>query len=266
MGEELSGRGAGSGRAGGARRRVVTVNGVVGVLARRGGRWVLANDAEVRVVEALRGYGGARERLLALAATLDAGLVAGSQLRRLNRLLGEIASRVACLVWVPDELLGAVAYACACWDHPAGGPWLGWALSARLDGALVRVWLPGPGWQSIGWRDCLADRGFGRETHWISEMPAGFWDLLGSDRSRGLADIAAASDPDTSPRVLVELAEGDRWRSELLDLVASHPRIPKGLLEEMASDPLAVPQVQMRVRAEPQRGTAGAGPAGVQRR
>ena len=140
-----------------------------------------------------------------------------------------------------------MAYACACWDHPAGGPWLSWALSARLDGALVRVWLPGPGWQSIGWRDCLADRGFGRETHWISELPAGFGICWG--------------------RIARGVSQTSRWR-----LTPKHRRgcwwswpavtggapscwiwwrriraIPKGLLEEMALDPLALPQVQMRV-------------------
>ena len=66
-----------------------------------------------------------------LAATLDAGMVDGSQLRRLNRLLGEIAHQTACLVRVPPEWLGAVAYACAWWGSHQAHEWLRWALSAH---------------------------------------------------------------------------------------------------------------------------------------
>ena len=123
MGEGLSSRAVVSDagdrdrRAGRARRRVVTVDDVVGVLAQRGGRWVLANDLEVRVFEALRGFGGARGRLLALAATLDAGLADGARLRRVSRVLDEITVWSPYRVRVADELLGAVGYACAHWDH-----------------------------------------------------------------------------------------------------------------------------------------------------
>ena len=104
---------------------------------------------------------GARGRLLALAAALDAGAVQGGDLRRLSRLLGEMASGVPCLVRVPGHLLGAVAYACAFWDSAAGWRWLGWALSARLDANLVRDWMPGPGRES---RDAASGQLHGR--HW----------------------------------------------------------------------------------------------------
>ena len=233
--------------AGQTRRRRVTVGGVVGVLAWRGGRWVLANDLEVRVLEALRGSGDARGRLLALVATLDAGMIDGSQLRRLSCVLGEIGRGTPCLVRVPGELLGAVAYACASWDSPFGGQWLRWALSAQLDAGLVRMGLAGPGWESRHWQGCLDDDGFGRETHWISEMPERFWELLGSHDRGGLGDIAAACDPATLPKVLWELSERPRWRNELLDLVASHPRAPKALLAKVGNDAFAGEGLHFRV-------------------
>lgn len=229
------------------RRRRVTVDGVVGVLAQRDGRWVLANDAEVRVVEALRGFGGSRERLLALAATLDAGLVQGSQLRRLSGLLGEIARGTPHWVYVPSEMLAAVAYACACWDNHAAGRWLGWSLSAQLDSGLVREWLPGPGWESLQWQHGLVDRGFGRETYWVCEMPEGFWGRLGSHCYSSLGDIAVACDPDTPSRVLCEMVERTRLNGELLDVVASHPRAPKHLLTQMAFGPFGPSLLQKRV-------------------
>ena len=231
-----SGAGVDSGQKGAARRRVVTVEGACGVFVRRGCRWVLGNEAELRMLEALGGSEGARSRLLALAAALDAGAVGGRDLQRLSRLLGEIASGVSCLVRVPGHMLGAVAYACAFWDSAAGWGWLGWALSARLDANLVRDWMPGPGWESLHWQDQMLEAGFGREVHWISEMPEGFWQRLGSHPSPGLRDAVVASDPDTSGRVLAELAGRDGLGFRLLDLVASHPRTPKRVLEEITSD------------------------------
>ena len=45
--------------------------------------------------------------------------------------------------------------------------------SARLDANLVRDWMPGPGRESLDWQDQLLEAGFGREVHWISEMPGG---------------------------------------------------------------------------------------------
>ena len=238
---------AAGGRSEKTRRRRVTVDGVVGVLALRDGRWVLANDAEVRIVEALRGYGASRVRLLALAATLNAGMIDGSQLRRLNRLLGEIARGTPQRLYVPAEMLAAVAYTCACWDNHAAGGWLRWSLSAQLDSGLVRGWLPGPGCESLRDYNRLADGGFGRETHWICEMPESFWDRLGSHFYRALGDIAVVCDPDTAPKVLREMAERARGQGELLDLVASHPRTPKHLLTEMAFDPLGPFQTSKRV-------------------
>ena len=233
-------------RAGIARRRRVTVDGVVGVLALRDGRWVLANDLEVRVLEALGSGVGARSRLLALAATLNAGMIDGSQLRRLNRLLDEIADKLVCFVRVPGEWMAPVAYACAWWDDSRGVGWLGWALSAQLDSGLAQMGLAGPGVQSLTWAGRLAGRGFGRDTHWITEMPQGFWDRLES-RGDDLADVAAACDPSTPATRLVELSQTGQRSWELLDLVLSHPRCPEAVLRNIGSDPRAGPTACRRV-------------------
>lgn len=235
------------GRASSPARRRVTVDGVVGMLAVRGGRWVLANDLEVRILEALGGSVGARERLLALAATLDAAMIEGSQLRRLARLLDEIAHSMPCLVYVPGELMGAVTYACACWDDPCGGRWIRWALSAQLDPGLVQMGLPGPGLESLTWRGSLSCGGFGRDTHWIGEMPQEFWDRLESRHDDDLADVAAACDPNVSPKRLAELAEAGRGHWELMDLVVSNPRCPKRVLREIGSSPTAGGSLHRRV-------------------
>ena len=83
-----SGAGVDSGQKAAARRRVVTVEGACGVFVRRGGRWVLGNEAELRMLEALGGSEGARGRLLALAAALDAGVVQGRDLQRFEPFVG----------------------------------------------------------------------------------------------------------------------------------------------------------------------------------
>ena len=154
---------------------------VQGVLALGESGWVVENDSEVRLWEALSDERGARTRLEALAAVLDAGLAPGRLLSRVNSRLSAIAGvddpDKVCLVPVAGELLGPVAYACACLENEWSWRWLAWALSARLDSNLVRGVLSGPGWQSMRWR--LRDRGFDRDTHWISEMPQSFWDRLG---------------------------------------------------------------------------------------
>ena len=227
------------GPSGGARRRRVTVDGVVGVLALRDGRWVLANDLEVRVLEVLRSRVGARDQLLALAATLNAGMIDGSQLRRLNRLLDEIAGETACLVRVPGDWMAPVAYACAFWNDPLVVGWLAWALSAQLDSGLVQTGLTGPGLLSLTHARRLAGGGFGRDTHWITEMPQEFWDRLKSRRDDGLADVAAACDPSTPAARLAELVETGKRGWELLDLLLSHPRCSEAVLRNIGTDPRA---------------------------
>ena len=161
------------------RRRVVSVGAVRGVLVWRGGRWVVDNDSEVRLLEALRAERGARARLWALAAALDAGVVGAGDLRRLNGRLSVIAAleRPEDLwrVRVPGDLLGAVAYVCVCVSDELLSRWLGFVLAARLDPNLVRGLLPGPGWVSWDVSHRRRWETFGRDVHWISELPESFW-------------------------------------------------------------------------------------------
>ena len=76
----------------------------------------------------------------------------------------------------PKPAAARVAYACACLKDERSWRWLAWALSTRLDANLVRGVMWGPGWQSRHIRG--HDRGFDRDTHWLSEMPRSFWDRL----------------------------------------------------------------------------------------
>ena len=211
------------------------MDGAVGVLQRREGCWVLSNDDELRVLEALGGSATARGRLWAVAAALDAEMVHADDAQRLCRLLGRIASEEPQLVRVPDDLWGSVAYACVCWDHEAGPGWLMWALSARLDANLVRDWLPGPGWGAQAREHEMPERGFGRPTGWIFEMPEGFWHTLGSHHSEDLRLAAVASDPLTPRRVLAELADREGLSQVVLELVASHPNTSKTALEQIGT-------------------------------
>ena len=217
-------------------RRTVSVGGVQGVLVLRGGRWVLDNDSEVRLWEALSGERGARTRLLALLAVLDAGLAPGRLLSRVNSRLSAIAGvddpdRV-CLVPVAGELLGPVAYACACLADERSWRWLAWALSARLDANLLRGVMWGPGWQSMHCR--RHDRGFDRDTHWMSEMPQSFWDRLSAHAEQQLRMVALASDPTARRGVLKDLAHQPAAGNEVWDLVASNPRTPNKALAHLA--------------------------------
>ena len=75
------------------RSRVVCVGAVRGVLV-SGGRWVVDNESEVRLLGALRGERGALAQLRGLAAVLDEGLVEVRDLRWLNGRLSAIAALV----------------------------------------------------------------------------------------------------------------------------------------------------------------------------
>ena len=217
------------------RRRTVRVGGVHGVLVLRGGRWVVDNDTEVQVWEALSAEAGARTRLWALAAVLDAGLAPGRVLPRLNGRLSAIAAvsvpEEVCRVPVADELMGPVAYACACVEDETSWRWLVWALSARLGINLRWERVGGPGWQSMWYQ--LRDWGFDRETHWISEMPQSFWDRLSAHPDRRLRDAAAASDPSARRGVLNDLAHRTDSVIEVWDLVACNPNTPAKALAHL---------------------------------
>ena len=220
-----------SGRRG---RRVVSVG--VLTLGERG--WVVANDVEVRLLEALRGERVARNRLWALAAGLDASVVDAADLRRLN---GRLAAITAVAepeelwdVWVDVGLMAAVAYVCVCVNDVLLSRWLGFALAVRLDANLVRGLLPGPGWVSWDAPHRLRSVTFDRDVHWISELPESFWVRLTAHSDKRLRAVAVASDPSSKPTVLEKLVDEHRREFEVLDLVASNPRTPTRVLRSLA--------------------------------
>ncbi len=242
------------------RRRVVSVGAVRGVLALRGGRWVVDNDSEVRLLEALRGERGARDRLWALVAALDAGVVEAGDLRRLNGRLSVIAAlerpEEVWRVRVPRDLLGAVAYVCVCVREEMLLRWLGYALAARLDANLVWGLLPGPGWASWDVPHGRRWETFGRDVHWISELPESFWSRLGAHSDERLRAVAVASDPAARPKVLENLIDEHLGVPEVLDLVASHPRTPTRALRRVALRSWTRARPDLRV-AQNRRATAG---------
>ena len=164
-------------------RRVVHCDGIRGVLEQREGRWLVQNEQEVRLTAALGGSGRAFERLRALAATLDAGLVDRANLTWLNKRLRAIAdAENMSRVWVTDDLLPAVAFACSLLPATNGSRWLAWALSARLEANLSRIYLPGPGWCTITAYPKPQPWGFGREIRWLDAMPKTFWERVDARR------------------------------------------------------------------------------------
>ena len=241
-------------------RRAVSVGAVGGVLAQRGGRWVVDNDSEVQLLEALRGESGARDRLWALAATLDAGVVEAGHLRRLNgRLSAIVAVERPEDLWrvrVPGNLLGAAAYVCVCANEEMLSRWLGFALAARLGANLVRGLLPGPGW--VAWNVPHRRRwvAWDRDQHWIAELPESFWSRLAAHKDERLRAAAAASDPAAQPRVLERLADEHREVPEVVDLVASNPKTPTRVLRRCGQVSWGWPRTDLRV-AQNRSATAG---------
>ena len=218
------------------------------------------NDAEVRLLEALRGERGARARLWALVAALDAGVVEAGDLRRLMGRLSVIAAlerpEEVWRVRVPGDLLGAVAYVCVCVNEEMLLRWLGYALAARLDGNLLRGLLPGPGWASWDVSHGRRWETFGRDVHWISELPESFWSRLAAHSDERLRAVAVASDPAARPKVLETLIDEHLGVPEVLDLVASHPRTPSRALRRVALRSWGRSQPEMRV-AQNRSATAG---------
>ena len=232
-------------------RRVVSVGAVGGVLARRGGCWGVDNDSEVQVLEALRGERGARDRLWALAAALDAGVVEAAHLRRLNGRLSAIAAaerpEELWRVRVPGDLKGAAAYVCVCSNDEMLSRWLEFELAARLESNLVQGLLPGAGWVSLNVPHRRRWETWDRYGHWIGELPEGFWSRLATHRDARLRAAGAASDPATGPRVLERLADEHRQVPEVLDLVACNPRTPTRVLRRLWRGSCGWPRTDLRV-------------------
>ena len=220
------------------RRRVVSVGAVRGVLTLGEQGWVVANDAEVRLLEALRAERVARNRLWAMAAALNAGVVDAADLRRLNGRLSAITAveqpEELWRVWVDEDLMEAVTYVCVCVNEELLSRWLGFAMAARLDGNLLRGWLPGPGWVSWDVPHRRRWDTFDRDVHWISELPESFWSRLEAHSDERLRLVAVASDPASRPTVLEKLVDEHHWQSEVMDLVASNPRTPTRVLRRLA--------------------------------
>ena len=223
-------------------RRSVQYRGVKGVLVRRDGCWTVDNEPEVRMLGALgEDCAEALEHFRALAETLNAGLVDGAGLRRLNSRLSEIAAaeeRQLATEWLDPQVMAQVAFASSCITsdpHHNALRWLAWALSARLDGNLVRDLLPGPGWLSMRYAHLVRDRGYDRDVCWVARMPAEFWIRLRYHPVLWLRAAASASDPRTSPAELRQLARSDS--EVVLDLVASHPNTPARVLRRLALVP-----------------------------
>ena len=232
-------------------RRVVSVGAVRGVLTLGERGWVVANDSEVRLLEALRGERVARDRLWALAAALDAGVVDAAGLRRLNGRLAAITAverpEEVWRVWVAGDLMAAVAYVCVCVSEELLSRWLGFALAARLDGNLVRGLLPGPGWVSWDVPHRLRWETFDRDVHWISELPESFWVRLEAHSDERLRAVAVASDPASHSKVLEKLVDEHHRVSEVLDLVASNPRTPTRVLRRLAMHRWSPARFDLRV-------------------
>ena len=253
-----SGNGSGGSR-GGCRRRV-SVGRVTGVLTLGESGWVVANDSEVRSLEGLCGESGARDRLWAMAAALDVGVVEAVDLRRLNGRLSAILaverSEELWQVQVPGDLFGAVAYVCVCMNAEMLSRWLGNALAARLDANLARGLLPGPGWASWDVPHRRRWETFGRDVYWISELPESFWSRLEAHSDERLQAMAVASDPAVRPMVLENLIDDHFGAFEVLDLVASHPRTPTRALRRVALRSPRMTRPGLRV-AQNRNATAG---------
>ena len=236
---------------------MVSVGGVRGVLEFSDGSWVVANEAEVRLLEALCGERGALGRLRALAATLDAGLVEPGEVRWLNERLSVIAAVEPERLWrvhVPADLYGAAAFASASVNDESLSRWLGNALAARLDPNLVQGLLPGAGWWSWQVPHHHRRRTFDRETHWMSEMPPVFWERLRAHPDPRLAAVAEASDPAAPRKTLESLA--DDWDDlEVTDLLAANPNTPARMLRRLAQPSIGFGRPELRA-AQNHRATA----------
>ena len=220
-------------------RRVVTCDGVPGVLVKGEEGWALANEPEVKMLAAMGGSDRALGLLRVSAKTLNAGLIDPSMLALLNKRLAALAAvddeEDLCRVRMPDEVVPAAAFVCAHMEDPNSSHWLAWMLSARLEDNLLRNVLPGPGLLTFQYLESKYERGFDRDARWADEMPSSFWDALSDHSWLRLAEVAVASDPRTTGKELRGLAKSDD--DVVLDLVASHPNTLAKALLGISEDP-----------------------------
>ena len=217
-----------------AGRRVLVCDGVRAVFARRtDGRWGLANEAELAVLEGLGGSSEPISRLRGMGAALEAGVAGPGDLGELGRCLKSLASSTEVYgARVPPHLAAAVTVACAWWRSHEAVEWLGWAVSARLEGNLSAEAGVGPGWLSweinAGW---LPRKAWWRGHEWLDGLGDRFWTRLANHPIDAVRLSAEASNPDTSPARLKEMAKWPLW--EIADLLSSHPNTPAGTLKHL---------------------------------
>ena len=174
-------------------RRVLQCDGVPGVLEQRGGRWTILNETEVKMRAAVGDRAQALDRMRALVATLNTGLVdSGPGLTELNKQLRAIAAARILAPWedigvgledlalrgvrVPPRLLPAVAFACTHLPGANGTWWLAWMLSARLDSKGFWQHYPDSGGDAMSDPLCVGTRE--RDIRWMDGMPREFWDRV----------------------------------------------------------------------------------------
>ena len=216
------------------KRGQVSVCGVKGVFALRGGRWILENESELSVLVGLGESREAMSLLQAMVPALNAGVAGPGDLDELRWCLQSLAEAdEVCWVYVPKDLMAAVTVSCAHWDDEAADQWLCWALAERLKENLSNSLWVGAGW--LCWEALYENRRaetWHRGTGWMERLGSEFWDHLANHNNPLVQAANAASDPKTTPSQLASLATSDD--EEILDLVASHPRAPAKVLLDLA--------------------------------
>ena len=205
--------------------------GVRGVFAPdAGGVWRLVNGAELQV---LAGLGGSRTgigRLRGLDAALEAQLAGPGDLPRLAEGLALLGDRYRSAAIVAgcleaEGLLAAFTVVCSFADEFEVIVWLCWALAARLQPNLTGALGVGAGWEC--W-EALA-RSMWAGDRWGSDFPDQlgdrFWKRVRSHSSEMVRDAAAAGDP-AARRGALRRAGSPERAPEVLDIAASHPRMP----------------------------------------
>ncbi len=205
----------------------VVCDGVKGVIAFRGDRWVVDNSAELSVLQGLGGSSDGAGRLSALVAALNSGVAKLGDLANLNRALRSIAEcEPPCLAHVPVDLRPAAMVACAHWDCLEAAEWLCWALASRLNSNLTDTSLAAGymNWELEG-KDRAVDE-YWLNASWCSMVGESFWETLSSHENLLIRYIGEVSDPLTSKERLWKLWKyrADYYETyELQDLVALHP-------------------------------------------